>query len=1591
MDVTLKVKKYKTEGDVAWEYHPLRNIKADDGSITNFQVDNDQLNISLENPIDIECQQSYDGSVNLILNDDINPPRIINSRVTLLEGDRYKVINRNQNKQSNLYDESFLDQETRLFRNVQKIPKLKLNKVSTFGQLKGGNYIFYLKYLDEDFNETDIVAETGIISVFKGTINNPKTCSGAFMDERTDKSILLNFYNIDTSFKYFNLYCLRNTCDQNGVLVQETYKIDVNYEIVSSSQLITITGYEETSQVTVEDLNIQYNYVESVKTQTQVQNMLFFANVEKNEDENTGLRNLSLHIVAKEVQDENYNIGYIHPDTFVTKENLDDSQIEYYSPQNLYYRLGYFPKELYRFGIVYIFNDDHLSSVYNLRGIDFNYTIEKEGKINFKFENKIEDIEFTDFLDKTKLENTNGVFRFSKDIDIIDYSNQRVVPLGIQFQIPEIVIDKLKEYNIKGYFFVRQKRIPNFLAQGFSIGVDEASSVPTLRDGTENGSPKYIAESFINTSRVLNTEYNSRKIVSNMKSSSGLLCIDSYVDKQLQSLFNGSEFNLIRKTEFEDSLKNIKTRIYYPNYKTQSGTDSEQVKGLIYVDSEVPQRILDDYAFSTKAGMQEDLKQVVSFGHTVTDNATSTDYIRGIFTSFIGVKGDVEDNCLYDIYIKNYSEAFLEEYFTIRMRDNSPFFAVSDRYSLSDEEVVNDIEKDQIVTKNCPLWETSVSDYEFEKDLIDYLNTALEYKDSIDDSTDDNIAIKKYITDNPNFAEFTFMQLRKDYLAIDNSTNKKLIPISFTYKTNINLNTVPIVFRGDCFTGTVCTRMHRNFTSTSVPINDTIVDPNCWKDNFKGARSTTDWDAINKADVDAVPIGTWFVYKCLSNSNIGLRSLDPFNTDEYALMGNYRNFYPVNDISVKSSAKIPESALLNFGYNTTVGVKRNYAFEIVPYIKDIFDTRIMFSNVQVDGSFKNSYKVFQGLSYEDMDRQYGGIVKILPWQNNILCVFEHAIAIVPVNEKALIQTTQGQNIHMYGSGVLQKQMTMISDMYGSSWKDSIIRTPRALYGVDTYAKKIWKLSEEGFELISEFNIQRYLNDNINLKKLEKSVILGVRNVKTHFNSYKNDVMFTFYNKDKIWNICYNEVRKMWVTRYSWTPFFSGNLYNSYFSFDLSKTNIYGILNNNLRKQSESIIAPMNPWNGLWDDINIDKDLRFISNSEYANFNIQSVKITGYYWDERVKSEVLIDKHAENDYSLAKVDNDNFIIEANNVIIPKSEKDEETGLYFWKVGEEYLTLDGVKIQTKDNNEASQQYALYVYYISYVYNKEDKTVIKFKKNTNSKYLYYIINIEYTPYLLSKYKGIYNSSKVSNNDYLVFAATRSYDIGLLIPENQLKSAEEKNKWRKALLNNIYLHGRAGNIDEVDYNNPDSKRRIFPTKWYDKQEPFEFEFVVNTPAGLHKIFDNLVIVSNNVEPESLEIEIVGDVYDFDKENIYSSIKKGESITNIFPKILLDKDDDKNTKKEYYTTVTWDNMRNEYSLLVHQDCLNIKEYGRRLGNIYYNHDMWYTVIQPIYYENETLKSTRVRDKYAIIRVRYNGTQLATISALHTIMTQGYV
>jgi hypothetical protein len=291
MKYNLHTKKYPQEGDLQHTYSPLKNLLETDNSIVNFNTT--ELSINLNNPLNIECQPSYDGTVNLIINDDINPPRIINSRFTKIENNRFRIINRNQVEQTNLYKRGEIDLTTRLFRNTSKIPKFDFIELNYFGQLKGGNYTFYIKYADSDYNKTDIVCESGQISVFKGNLFDINSISGTLQDERTNKSIKLLLSNIDETFSKFYVYYTREYSDLNGFRTLETVALTKPYEILSSSQELIINGFEQTDIISFEELNIQYNYVTNVKTQAQVQNMLFFGNVEKSNVDIKNLQNIS--------------------------------------------------------------------------------------------------------------------------------------------------------------------------------------------------------------------------------------------------------------------------------------------------------------------------------------------------------------------------------------------------------------------------------------------------------------------------------------------------------------------------------------------------------------------------------------------------------------------------------------------------------------------------------------------------------------------------------------------------------------------------------------------------------------------------------------------------------------------------------------------------------------------------------------------------------------------------------------------------------------------------------------------------------------------------------------------------------------------------------------------------------------------------------------------------------------------------------------------------------------------------------------------------------------------------------------------------
>ena len=1512
--IQLTAKKYKSQGDLAHEYNPLHNKMSKSGKVEDFTTD--EIDFNLNKPVTIECQPSYDGTVNLILNDDMNPPRIVNTTYSVIEDNKYRRILRNQSEQTNLYKEGQIDSQTRLFRNIQKIPKIELTGVSYHGQLKGGLYTIYLKLADNDYNKTDIVAESGTICIFKGTTEKIYSISGTLEDERTDKAINLQINNIDQSFSKLFIYVRRDYSDLNGILKSETYQVNEPYKIISSSLAVTLDGYEEITEINQEELNIKYNICTGVKTQAQVQNMLFFGNIQQNVINNDELQNLSYYIEA-EYTYKDVEIGYIDPLTY-TRQSLSENigKIEYYNPIQIYYSLGYWPEELYRFGIVYIFTDDSVSPVYNLRGCkfaldntkNFVYGGESIGDNNyttlFDNEGNINSISKEDFFlaGGSFLLNTKGVFKFPK-LDVYDHKNKKTYPIGIKFTINQDIITVLKQnYNIKGFFFVRQKRIPNILAQGYSIGVDKSSYIPMLfdRNLTDSQYPdgKYFAESFINTKLSLSTTYKDRKISTGSKQSSGLLCVDAMVNKQLQSIFDNSEFTLNADYLFDLKKESTFERSYYIQYREDQvapNVNNIQSK-LIYVPSDTPLKYVDDYGFSTRAGSAEDVKDFRFFDSKNYDK-NNNKIVRGVFCPFIGTNQNLTDNAIYTIRVSNYSQAYETQYFKIRGNDLSPFMAISPRYELEDSEL------NKVINEN---------------------------------------------TQNYNYV-------------------------------------VPTVFRGDCFTATVTVRINTNFIDSEVPTADTIVDPNSWKDGYNGYSNTSldDYKEINRADVNTVPMGQWMTYKCLSNYNLGLRSENRQNIEEMSLMGNARSFYPLQGMTVAPVSKIPESELLNAGYSITLPFKKYFTQPDVPYIKDIFDTRIMFSDVQVADDFRNAYRIFQGLDYKDIERQYGAIVKLLTLGSNLFCVFEHGCAIIPINEKALIATSTGQSIHMYGAGVLQNQVTPISPDYGSIWQESILRTPNGIYGVDTYAKKIWRYNVNGFQLISDMKVQRFLNDNVSLKESDKYPTIALKNVKTHYNNYKGDVMFTFYNGDKVWNLCYNERLEKWITTYSWTPLASENINNIFLSLDRKRAALYGIIYDNINTDSgahinDRVTDSDRKCGNLWDYNDIERIIVMKGYEFFDKFNIRITSITSSTLDNQdIEHTISFSENPETTYDIK--------------CTIKNDKDLTYSKYIVN-DEEVLTLsqDGkdLKLSVKNNSVFSDL------------------------------LYLKINFEVTPYIDANNTDnslVNNENLNENGENKIKASSNSTEESIvLIRDIYSLNQEQEDLYNKLLRNGFYVHGRAGIFNEINYFDEDPNNEILPTKWYNKQEPFEFEFVVNNPAGLHKIFDNLVIISNNVEPNSLEFEFIGDVYDFNKAGLYKSEHAdpnsfwnidGSFNTKEFEtkKLDLEKATAKNGKysqvfNKSQVEIEKDHVLNQYLLKIKQPIKNIKAYGRRLGNIEYKEDKWYTTISPIYYKDSivgttnvsSLKSTRIRDKWVKIRIKYTGDKLVVINAIQSLLRISY-
>jgi len=275
-------------------------------------------------------------------------------------------------------------------------------------------------------------------------------------------------------------------------------------------------------------------------------------------------------------------------------------------------------------------------------------------------------------------------------------------------------------------------------------------------------------------------------------------------------------------------------------------------------------------------------------------------------------------------------------------------------------------------------------------------------------------------------------------------------------------------------------------------------------------------------------MGSWITIRVKSYMNYALRSQDHSFVSEEALMGAPRSFYPRSSLLWRGENKMPDSYLYNDAYRNSLGFKCYQTLNDPNYVKNTFSNRIQYSAIAIQDSFKNNYRDSLSTYNRDYSQEYGSITKILGFEGYLLVVFEHAIGAAIVNERILAAEGEGTPVFINTQNVLSEELTIISDTFGSQWAESIVKTEVGyVYGVDTIAKKLWRVQGQQIEILSDFKVGKFLNENITLGERELTPIIGIRNVKTHYNNNKKDVIFTFYDniykdEEKVWSLCYNE-------------------------------------------------------------------------------------------------------------------------------------------------------------------------------------------------------------------------------------------------------------------------------------------------------------------------------------------------------------------------------------------------------------------------------------------------------------------------------------
>lgn len=1098
-----------SSGAIINEYRPLHNYLPDTFVGTPVLTDygifrTTFLALSLSSPVEIEIQPDYDGTVNLIIS---QVGWIINSGFSVLPGKTYVRIDR-VGKDSNYYSKVNFVNTIPIVETSTRIMGINFEGVKAGGVLKSGNYRYYFYYSTADFNVTNIVGESGVVSCFIG--ETPQNIRGGKPNEPTGKLAQFTLTNLDTTFAYVKVYFTYSAGD--NVATTESFSLDSNYIINGDTLSFSHTGFEQTSRINNDILSNNYVSISGFKTETQIQNRLFIANIFTRSKSNPLLETFARLIKVGHV---NRQIGARGITDVAGLDDLysviTDSVVGdgydggYYNSKNIYYKLGYWGGESYSFLAQFILLDGSLSPGFPVRGLDNLLGVQTYTTVPLESE---------EFFNETTGDNYRGVYRFPYRV-LLDahpiIKDNMLLILGVTFTIPDLTTDlgggvKITDIT-KGIFFTRAERNRDAYVQGYLT----PTIVTALVEMPDNSTG----------------DFSLSKVTVDVDSPQQ----DEKVIPAIRGILEGVYFKSVATSTFSAGIYPVAIRKYFVSNTRMAFYSNDilnkelvaQVSGRNTVFHPVGKASAKPTIACKAYRDPDDIRNWITLYKTVDitqafllNKNVRTEYVAGesnIITSF----GRFSSKAVLQVVPEFPGPLALirmplayHTYYGITMTDST-----EDMNEFADS-VATDVNRDgnfvdyQVTPiVNVPL--SIVGNiYPPEGIRTTVTNKQIQQVNAYKPTP---ITPRYYWNDS--FEGATVSNNLEDAL-INKVSDRRLV-----------------AFGGDCFINVGFQRQYYS-TYDSVPSGAFNTTANIGQSFSLVHESNVNAAFRDNEIVNLTEIERSFIPYYAVNQNVG-------NTLGYG--NKYREY------------RNPESNYLNAGFSklrtdSQIGVFDN----TIPFENTRFDTDVLYSALHVNNAFNNGYRKFYPGNKWTYPKNYGSITRIFGLSSILIILQERGTSFVPINQRIQTGGDAGGAIFVESLGVLTNA-NPISELYGCQHQFGACVSDNYVYFYDAINKAICQvvITKIGgvVEVLSQVNLSSYLNKYASSYENTKEIV-NTLDIRAHFEPKTKDIYFTFYDKntvDSTFTVRYNEITKAFVCFHSFIPLLYVTIGDDTFSFN----------------------------------------------------------------------------------------------------------------------------------------------------------------------------------------------------------------------------------------------------------------------------------------------------------------------------------------------------------------------------------------------------------------------------------------------------------